>query len=678
MANLDRWSTMRQYRSGPHDGCRSGSGPAGVRSARLPSRRAPRRLAAARPPLPGRLTVDRRQHRPPAPVRATLRLLPRVAGRLTAFLAAGVVATAALPAAFALASGALVGSIADAAGAGFDSPAGRRVIAAGAAAAVLFGARQVSAPALRALAEALGRRLDGHLRASVMAATLTPAGVALLEDPEVLDGVAAAQAVGTGEVTGKEAVAGLAGAAVRLLGGLGSAAVLAAYRWWLAVALVVVYATLTATLTADLRRTISALRGHARRFRRSSYFRELALTAPAAKELRIFGLAGWVGERYADHWAMAMEAFRRDRRRGAWLPPAAALVLVVVQGGTYALLGRSAARGEITLGELAAFATAAAGVAAIFQVGIDDLNIGYGTAPVPAALALEGTAAEPRFHLSGDRPAEGLPAVAIRFEGVGFRYPGGGSEVFSGLDLEIAAGRSLAVVGHNGAGKTTLVKLLARLYDPTEGRIRVDGVELTEIDPTAWQRRIAAIFQDFTHYQLTLADNVGFGALERIGDRPALDEAAARAGLAGVLQGLPEGWDSVLAPDLPGGVDLSGGQWQRVALARALFGLAAGAGILVLDEPTAALDVRAEAAFYDRFLELTAGVTTVVISHRFSTVRRADRIVVVESGRVVEDGDHRSLLEADGRYARMFRLQAAHFAWSEAPGASGARVVGDG
>ncbi|MGH9178215.1 MAG: ABC transporter ATP-binding protein [Acidimicrobiales bacterium] len=601
-------------------------------------------------------------------MRATVRLLPRVSPRLTLALGAGVLVAAALPPGFALATGALVAAITDAAGQGFDSPAGRDVVWATGPVVVVFAAQQVSAPALHALAEALGRRLDGHLRAEVMTATLAPAGTGHLDDPEVLDRVAAAQAVGTGEITPKEAVVGLAGASARLLAGMASAAVLATYEWWLAAVLVAVYVALTRALTADLRRTINSLRGHARRFRRSAYFRDLALAPAAAKELRVFGLAGWVRDRYSDQWRAAMEAFWRERRRGAWLPPAAAMVLMTAQGGTYALLGRSAARGDITLGELATYAAAAAGIASIFRVGIDDINIGYGTAPVPPALELPAVTAEPRFHPSGSAPVEDRPRQAIRFEDVSFRYPGRTEEVFSGLDLDIPAGRSLAIVGPNGAGKTTLVKLLARLCEPTAGRIVVDGTDLAGLDARAWQRRIAVTFQDFTHYQLTLADNVAFGAVAHQESPDALEGAAARAGLSALVARLPAGWDTVLSAQAAGGVDLSGGQWQRVALARAFYALDAGAGVLVLDEPTAALDVRAEADFYDRFLSLTAGVTTIVVSHRFSTVRRADRIVVIDQGRVVEDGDHAALTAAGGRYARMFRLQASHFATDAAAG----------
>ena len=573
-----------------------------------------------------------------------------------------VLFTALLPASLALASGALVGSIGDAVDDGWSSPAGRRLIAGMVAVVALFVCQQLSGPALRSLAESLGRRVEGRLRTRVMGVTLAPAGVAHLEDPDVVDSVSTAQSIGTSQTTVKDAVVGMATVTANSLAGVLAALVLATYRWWLAAGLLAAYAGMTWVRARQLRRTVGALRGHARRFRRSSYFRDLALTPGAAKEVRVFGLGAWVGDRFGDEWNVAMAGFWRDRPKGRWVPPVCALVIGGALVGTYALLGLSAARGEISLGQLAMYAGAATGVAAVYTVGPDNLNISYGTAAVPAALGLEDTVAEPRFQLAGTHPATGLPSSGIRLEGVSFRYPGPSGVVFDHLDLEIPAGRSLAIVGPNGAGKTTLVKLLARLYDPTDGRILVDGVDLAGIDPRAWQRRIAAIFQDFVHYPLSAADNVGFGAVERAGDRPALVAAAERAGAGEIVNRLPQGWDTVLSHRTVGGVELSGGQWQRLALARALFALDAGASVLILDEPTAALDVRAEAAFYDRFLELTAGVTTIVISHRFSTVRRADRIVVIENGRVSEAGDHASLLAAGGRYAHMFRLQAAHLA----------------
>ncbi len=607
-----------------------------------------------------RLTRHRRDAHRSSPIWATVRLSWGASTRLAAAVLLGIVVSGALPAALALASGALVASVEAVTSEGFDSPAGPRLAVAVAAVAVLFVAAQVAGPAVRVVADGLGRRLDGQLRLRVMTATSAPAGIAHLEDPEVLDQVALAQGVGTSRVTPREATVALAIVSSARLASVGSAALLVAFRWWLALALLAVHTGMHALLSANLAHTVGALRGHARRFRRTSYFRDLALTPAAGKELRVFGLASWVGERFGADWRKAMAQFWIDRRRGRWLGAAYALVVLVAQGGAYALLGRSAVQGEISLGELTAFATAVAGVGTV-SIGIDDINISYGTAAVPAALALEQATGTAGSAIVGRLPASGLPSDCIRFEGVSFRYGGGHDEVFHSLNLEIPAGRSLAVVGSNGAGKTTLVKLLCRLYDPTAGRVLVDGIDLADVDPGAWQRRIAVIFQDFTRYELSVADNIGFGAIDRLGDRELLQFAAERAGATGIIASLPSSWDTVLSGRFRGGVDLSGGQWQRVALARALVAVEAGAGVLVLDEPTAALDVRAEHVFYDRFLELTEGITTVVISHRFSTVRRADRIVVIEHGRVIEEGDHESLLAAGNRYAHMFNLQAARF-----------------
>jgi ATP-binding cassette, subfamily B, bacterial len=253
------------------------------------------------------------------------------------------------------------------------------------------------------------------------------------------------------------------------------------------------------------------------------------------------------------------------------------------------------------------------------------------------------------------------PRTQIRFEDVTFRYPRSERSALAGLDLTIPAGRSLAIVGENGAGKTSLVKLLCGLYPPSSGRLRVDGHDLADLDERAWRDRVAVLFQDFARYHLPVRDNIGLGAPAYAHDEERLRAAAEKAGVLDLIESLPRGWDTVLSREYTGGVDLSGGQWQRVALARTMFAVGAGARLVILDEPTAALDVRAEAQLYDRFLELTEGLTTCLISHRFSTVRRADRIVVLADGGVVEDGTHEELLDLDGRYARMFTLQAARF-----------------
>ncbi|HYR07801.1 MAG TPA: ABC transporter ATP-binding protein, partial [Longimicrobium sp.] len=213
------------------------------------------------------------------------------------------------------------------------------------------------------------------------------------------------------------------------------------------------------------------------------------------------------------------------------------------------------------------------------------------------------------------------------------------------------------------AGKSTLVKLLCGLYEPDEGRITLDGAP-----PLRARGRIGAIFQDFVRYPLPLRENVGFGHLPSLGDPAALERALRDAGGGRLAERLPRGWETVLSREFADGAELSGGQWQRVALARALAAVQGGAGLLILDEPTASLDVRAEAELFERFLELTRGVTTILVSHRLASVRRADRIVVLDGGRVVEDGSHEQLVRLGGRYARMYALQAARFATAGAGG----------
>jgi ATP-binding cassette subfamily B protein len=215
------------------------------------------------------------------------------------------------------------------------------------------------------------------------------------------------------------------------------------------------------------------------------------------------------------------------------------------------------------------------------------------------------------------------------------------------------------VVGDNGAGKSTIVRLLCRLHEPDHGTVTADGVDLRHLDPTAWRRRLAVVFQDFVRYELSARDNVVFGQADTAADvtDDELWTVAAAAGAEDVIRALPDGWDTVLSRRF-GTTDLSGGQWQRLALARALFAVGRGASVLVLDEPTAHLDAQAEAELYERFLELTEGLTTVLVSHRFNTVRLADRIAVVRGGGVAEYGDHDELMAVDGWYAGSFRLQA--------------------
>lgn len=586
-------------------------------------------------------------------------LLVSTSPLLATTLLVTVVVRGLVPAALVWTGGRLVGALPPASGAGGSGLAPR----AGAVVA-LFVAAQLLAPVQLAVADALGRRLGAGVRQRAMRAAMAPAGVGHLEDPVVLGHLAVTRGSTTGDAGPRDAVVGLASVAFAQFAGLATAAVLVVYAWWLSLGLVVAYVIMRRALLADLRRHVAALSDPARWHRRPHYLRDLALTPAAAKEVRVFGLAGWLGERYDTEWHAAMAGLHQARRRGWWTGPACAALLLVIETAALAGLGLAAAHGALPLSGLVACAGAIGGLDVMLSLGNDNLNLRRGVAAVPATLALERAAVRHAGTVGTVAPAL-MPARAIRLERVSFRYPGREEEACSELDLEVPAGRSLAIVGANGAGKTTVMKLLGRLYDPTAGRVTVDGIDLRLVDTRAWQRRIAVVVQDLVRYPLALRDNVGFGALEWAGDDHAIARAVEAAGAAELVAGLPFGWETVLSRQFAGGVELSGGQWQRVALARALLAVDAGAGLLLLDEPTAHLDAAGEAEVNRVLLRLgrhlDRPLTTVLVSHRFSTVRHADRIVVLEGGRVAEDGSHASLMAAGGRYAAMFTLQATPY-----------------
>jgi ABC-type multidrug transport system fused ATPase/permease subunit len=331
------------------------------------------------------------------------------------------------------------------------------------------------------------------------------------------------------------------------------------------------------------------------------------------------------------------------------------LVLVLAANGLILWsLVNSALGHHLGLGPLVVYAQATVGTAMIAFGGLNWALDGA-AAPVAAVARLKSAMARKQTVAdSGQLPADGTPASELRFRNVTFAYPATPSRpVLRGLNLTIPAGSSLAIVGQNGAGKTTLAKLLCRLYDPTSGSIEVDGVDIRKLELASWRRRITAVFQDFVRFELTLRENVA--------PRGAPDDAVSSALDAAGASGLAE-LDTVLAKGYSGGTDLSGGQWQRIALARALSAVRLGAGLVLLDEPTAQLDVRGEAEIFERILAATKDCTTILISHRFSTVRHADQIAVVENGAVIELGSHAELMALGGRYQTMFSLQAQRFA----------------
>lgn len=482
----------------------------------------------------------------------------------------------------------------------------------------------------------------------------------------------------------------------------GYAALLIRFGWLSVLGLVV--ATVPATL-AEMRFSKAAFRLRNWRSpdtRRLSYIEYVLSNDEHAKEVKLYGLGAPLLDRYR---VLGESFFRDDRdlalRRALW-SYLLSLIGVGAFYGCYALVALQAAAGLITLGTMTLYITAFRQGQGSFQATLGALGSMYENnlymsnlfqflaiktrselpsaessdggdepGPQPARMlpspvtALAAPEREQRLAsaapalIEGAAPAEASDRAGeagIRFEGVGFRYPGSETWALRGIDLFIPRGQSLALVGHNGAGKTTFIKLLTRLYEPTEGRILLDGRDLRDWPEAELLSRLGVLFQDFNQYQFTVRENVGFGSVTHLNDSPRLERAVDRGGATEVVAGLKKGLDTGLGRWFEGGVELSGGQWQRVALARAYA--REEADILILDEPTAALDAEAEQRVFERFQALTRGRTSILISHRFPTVRMADRIVVIEGGHIKEMGTHEELLARGGRYAELFRLQA--------------------
>ncbi len=525
--------------------------------------------------------------------------------------------------------------------------------------------QQLVAPLRAAVQWTVTRGVDGEVRSRAMEAACRPRGIGPLEDSVTLDLLTLA-----GGNIDKHwyATPGGAAAAFVSLGGrylqfAGAAVILAqvSVRVTAGLLVLVIPSFVLCRRWAGLR--IRAHRDTHGVGRASRYTADIANAPSYAKEARLFSLVGWLHERYGGQW----DEISGPRRTANRIAVRRTVTLLVAISPLVALafvaVGRAGFDGDPGPQELTVAFQAAILIVAILDPRTDEIyQLDFGLAAHDALLEVQGriTRTSALDRAQSGRSAAGLPGQEVTFSGVCFSY-GGTTKVLDRLDLTIPAGRSLAIVGANGAGKTTLVKLLAGLYEPEAGEITVDGIPLGELDLRSWRDRLAVIFQDFVRYELPAADNVSFGGLSAGRASEKLERVAARAGVADVVASLPGGWDTPLARHYTGGAELSGGQWQRVALARALYAVEAGARVLVLDEPTANLDVRAEAELFTDFLHLTSGLTTILISHRFSTVRHADLICVLDGGRVVEQGSHDELVAAAGRYARLFELQAARF-----------------
>ena len=571
-----------------------------------------------------------------------------------------------LPAAFAIAMGVLVSAV----------QKGGSLVMPLSLAGAIFVALQVLPPIHTAVGANLGDRTAAWLYDRLSDACVRPPGIAHLESPELTGDLTVARDFDLG-MTGPPlsiSMDFIASGMAEMIGGIVSAAILAAFAWWaplvLAGAWLATHWFLRESAVWFDRNTPEVRAAQ----RNADYLYRLAVDPPGSKELRLFGLAGWTIERFLSHRTtlhrLQYEATRLRERPVLW----SLLVVVAANVAVFWALASSVASNRITTGELVAFAQCAIGVSLIAFGGFSWALDGA-AAPVMAVLTLEQAMAPVGALLDAGETTrrEGvitsptslaLPRAGsardllspIRFRNVKFTYPGATQPILDGFDLTIPAGSSLAIVGQNGAGKTTLAKLLCRLYDPQSGAIEVDGSDIRTIDVGEWRSRLSVVFQDFIRFELPLRENVAPGGAPDWVIRDALTAAGATS-----LDNL----DTILSRAYEGGTDLSGGQWQRIALARALCSVSQGARVVVLDEPTAQLDVRGEMEIFERILAATRHCTTILISHRFSTVRLANRICVLEHGKVVELGTHDELMAKHGRYRTMFELQAQRFGEAE-------------
>jgi ATP-binding cassette subfamily B protein len=570
-------------------------------------------------------------------------VLPRADRRLAIAWWAVLIALGLVPAVFALAMGVLVGAVQRG-----DDLAGPLVFV-----GVVFVAGQVLSPLHQAIGANLGDRVSAWLYDRMTEACVEPPGIAHLEDPDLADDLTMARDFDMGMSGPPMSISMdfIASGLVEMLGGLASAVVLFGYAWWAPLVLGGAWLSthwwLRESAVWQDRNTDEVRRAQ----RDADYAYRLAVEPPAAKELRLFGLAPWTIERFTARRRLLYELQHKATRLRE--RPLALCVVVVTAANLIVFwsLANAAVDGRLDLDRVVVFAQVAVGTSMIAFGGLNWALDGA-SAAVAAVLRLRDAMAPRGALRPGDQPATGMPATEIRFRDLTFAYDTGTRPVLDGFDLTIPARSSLAIVGQNGAGKTTLAKLLCRLHDPQGGAVTIDGVDLRRLDLDDWRTRVTAVFQDFVRFELPLRDNV---APEGAPDEVIL-AALADAGAAGLAD-----LDTPLAKGYQGGTDLSGGQWQRVALARALCAVRRGAGVVILDEPTAQLDVRGEAEIFERILAATRDCITILVSHRFSTVRHADRICVLEAGRVVELGTHDELMARGGRYRTMFDLQASRF-----------------
>jgi ABC-type multidrug transport system fused ATPase/permease subunit len=531
---------------------------------------------------------------------------------------------------------------------------------------VLFGAilllGQSATKADEVLAYRIRAEINGVHRTRLAELLTGGESIEELEDSTVRDLVRAATADPRDwiEKTPGDGALAVLGTLVRSLGLLMSLAVVAAWSGWLVLPLAAAVLAVRLVNSHHWRVHYRIWSGNLLDSRRYLYWGGLTASAAEAKELRVFGFGSWLIGQHQRYMHQHLDPVWRDDRRAAKAWIARIVLTAVPLALIYELVARDAAGATHSVASAAAVFTAAWSAFIVLGPNTAVIDLEGAKPPLRAAAELGGRlAARPVADAADAGRSPGLERPLIRFEGVGFRYPGAPRAVLAGLDLELRPGERLALVGLNGAGKSTLTKLLAGLYRPTTGRIAADGVDIAEV--AGWQRHVTVVFQDFLRYPFSMAENISMGRPAAEPDRARVMEAAHDAGLDDVIARLPRGIDTLIDPTRAEGVDLSGGQWQQVALARSLYAARAGAGVVVLDEPTAHLDVRTERDLFERLNRSTKDLSSILITHRLWTVHQAQRIALLAGGQIAETGSHAELMELGGQYAHMYELQAARF-----------------
>jgi ATP-binding cassette subfamily B protein len=525
----------------------------------------------------------------------------------------------------------------------------------------LFLAAEIMVPVQERVRWLLSKRVDELARERAMRGALVGSDMTRLHDAEYILALRRVRGIVFHSATPGGGAAGLLGVFREYLTGFAAAGVLAAFNPWVAAGALAVGMFVRLQWRITVIDIIDVWIQGVPAFNEARYFVEVGLGREAANEVRLFGLRRWLRERIHAAGIRGWTPTWRERFEGA-APKLPLHVLLTAGAGVAGLLWAASAstRGSMTVPALVVFVPALFATLALGRTFEDDTAVEYGATTLPAVETIERQAAATVGREGGrafDRPQD-PPTLEMRQ--VSFRYPGSDADVLREIDFVVPAGSSASLVGINGAGKTTLVRLLCGLYPPRTGLVLVDGIDLREVDPAVWHRRIAPMFQEFVRLEASASDNVAVGAVERLDDHAGVREALFEAGALRFVERLPEGLETTLSAGRGGGSDLSGGEWQRLGVARALFAMRAGARFLVLDEPTSNLDTSSEERLVRRLVEETRGVaTSLLVTHRLSLARRTDRIHVVEAGRIVEQGSHDELMALGGRYAGAFGLQSS-------------------